>query len=228
MFSYATLSAGTQNGDITLVATIASPIAAGISQIATSAVIKDDGSNHSGGELSVTSNTVTTVLEGSSDISLLYTATAAQANPGDVASYTVTYTNAGDLGLSSVNLVVEVPTNAAFDIVASNALLSGADTWSCDSAVVPVTCTLAGGDIAGGGSTATKSFVLELNTLSTSASAGGSDVVSVRSDLKPSGSTDSLATATATTNIARCAFKWGFETSGQDLSLPTQNPLLSM
>jgi CSLREA domain-containing protein/uncharacterized repeat protein (TIGR01451 family) len=223
-YDYSTLSAGAQNTDIVLVTTINSPLTAGVTQISTAATISDDGANHSGGILSVTSATVTTSLSGTSDVTLTYSASESQEYPGGSAAYALTYTNSGDVGLSNVDLAVTVPSNATFDTVASDALVSSTGTWSCDNSADPVVCTLSVGDIAGGGGTGTANFVLELATISTAAADGGSDIASVTADLVTAGSTDSLATATATTNIARCALEWRFETSGQGLSVPTQNP----
>jgi uncharacterized repeat protein (TIGR01451 family) len=141
------LVAGGGNQTATYAATVANPLAAGVSQISNTATIADDGTNGTDPTPANNSGSDTTPITGAPDLSLTKSDGGASVAPGGTVAYTLTYANSGNRGASGVVITETVPANTTFNAGASTA------GWICSpNNNAGSTCTLAiGALVAGGG-----------------------------------------------------------------------------
>jgi uncharacterized repeat protein (TIGR01451 family) len=149
------LAAGGGSQTALFAVTVVSPVAAGVSQIANTASISDDGTN--GTDPSPSNNTAsdTTPLTGAPDLSLTKSDGGATVAPGGTVAYTLSYSNGGNRGASGVALTETVPANTSFNAGAS----SGG--WVClPGSGAGSTCTLTVGGLVAGGGPQTATFAV--------------------------------------------------------------------
>jgi uncharacterized repeat protein (TIGR01451 family) len=153
----ATLAGGGSNGTADFAVDVDNPLPAGATQIANTAEIGDDGSN--GPDANDADNTAgdVTPVNAAPDLQLSKDDGGVTAVPGGTISYTLTFTNAGDIAASNVVLTEIVPSNTTFNAGASSG-------WSCtpDSSAGSQ-CTLAIAALAGGGSNGTADFAVDVD-----------------------------------------------------------------
>jgi len=141
-----TLAAGGGSQAATFSATVITPIAAGVTQISNTASIANDGANGLDPTPADNSAGDTTPLTGAPDLTLTNSDGGVSASTGGTATYTLTYSNAGNRGASSLILTETVPANTVFKAAASTA------GWTCTPNVNPgSTCKLMVAAMAGGG-----------------------------------------------------------------------------
>lgn len=124
-------------GSVTFALSVDTPLPAGVTQIANSASITDDGNNGTDPTPGNNSSSDTTPLTGAPDLGVTKTDGNASTSPGQVVVYTLNYTNIGNRGADNVVLSETVPANTTFDAAGSTA------GWSCaDGAPAGTPCTL--------------------------------------------------------------------------------------
>ena len=119
--------AGNSIGYITrFTLTVASPLLAGTTQIANTAIIGDDGKHGSDLDSSNNSASDTTSLNGvTHNLTISKTDGGASVTPGGTIAYTIRYTNTGNIGVTNVKITDTIPANTTFDSGASDA------SWVC-------------------------------------------------------------------------------------------------
>jgi uncharacterized repeat protein (TIGR01451 family) len=129
------------SGSAVFAVDVVTPLPAGTTQLLNSVTVSDDGLN--GPDPTPTNNTGTdtTPITAAPDLNVTKTDGNVTTVPGGVVTYTITYNNVGNQDATGVTLTETVPNNSTFN--------AGASTpgWSC----VGVTCTLAIGNLAAGG-----------------------------------------------------------------------------
>jgi uncharacterized repeat protein (TIGR01451 family) len=140
---------GGGSGSVTFAVTVDSPLPAGITTVANSVTMADDGGNGPDTDPGDNTGTDTTPVTAAPDLSVAKSDGGATATPGSTVAYTLSYANAGTQAATGVVLIETVPANTTF--------AAGASTpgWSCAAG----TCTLAVGDLAAGAS-GTATFVV--------------------------------------------------------------------
>jgi len=149
------LAAGGGSQTALFAVTVVSPVAAGVSQIANTASISDDGTN--GTDPSPSNNTAsdTTPVTGAPDLSLTKSDGGVSVAPGGTVAYTLSYSNSGNRGASGVALTETVPANTTFNAGASSG------SWVClPNSSAGSTCALTVGILAAGGGTQTATFAV--------------------------------------------------------------------
>jgi uncharacterized repeat protein (TIGR01451 family) len=135
--------------------TVVDPVAAGVTQIANTASISDDGTHGIDPTPGNNSASDTTPLTGAPDFSITKSDGGASVAPGGTVSYTLTYANAGNRGAAGVTLTETVPANTTFNAGASTA------GWVCTpDNNAGSTCTLTIGALAAGGGNQTATFAV--------------------------------------------------------------------
>ena len=145
-FTVGNLAAGA-SGSVVFAAQVNAGMPAGVTQLANTASISDDGSN--GADLNASDNTASdsTPLNAAPDLTLTKDDGGNSATPGAVIAYTLTYTNTGNQDATGVVITETVPANTTFNATGST---SG---WSCaDGALAGTTCTFTVGNLAAGAS----------------------------------------------------------------------------
>jgi uncharacterized repeat protein (TIGR01451 family) len=131
----------------TFAVTVESPIpAGGISPLANTASIADDGTHGADPTPGNNTSSTSTPVGGAPDLSLTVSDGGASVAPGGTVAYTLSYANGGNRGASGVVITETVPANSTFN--------SGASTagWICTpNGNAGSTCTFAVGSLAGGG-----------------------------------------------------------------------------
>jgi LPXTG-site transpeptidase (sortase) family protein len=112
-FSVGALNAGA-SGSATFVVTVNATVPAGVTQIANTAVIGDDGTNGPDPTPGDNSGSDTTPLEAAPDLRISKTDGGVSTMPGAVLTYTLTYTNVGNQGATGVILTETVPAHTTF------------------------------------------------------------------------------------------------------------------
>ena len=140
-------------------ATVLNPVAAGVTQIANTASIADDGTHGVDPTPGNNTGSDTTPVIAAPDLSITKSDGGASVAPGGTVVYALTYGNAGNRGASGVVLTETVPVHTTFN--------AGASTvgWVCspnDSA--GSTCTLAVGGVIAGGGNQTATFAVTVDT----------------------------------------------------------------
>jgi uncharacterized repeat protein (TIGR01451 family) len=180
--STCTLAIGTVNGDtssvsVTYAVTVANPVPAGVSQISNTATIADDGTNGTDPTPANNSGSDTTPVTATPDLSVTKTDDNITGTPGNVITYTITYTNSGNQGATGVILTETVPANTTFNAGASSA------GWSCaNGAPAGTTCTNTIGAVAGGGGTGTRIFAVTVNASLPGGTTSTSNTVTIGDD----------------------------------------------
>jgi uncharacterized repeat protein (TIGR01451 family) len=125
--------------------TVISPVPAGAQHLVNQAVVADDGTN--GIDLTPANNiaTATTTIDAHVVMSLTLSDGVITVQPGETITYTLLYTNSGDVGAGGFILTETVPANTTFDPTIST------PGWSCapDGNAGSV-CTLNPGGLSGG------------------------------------------------------------------------------
>jgi len=147
--------AGGGGGSATFAVTVVNPVAAGVSQIANTAAVADDGANGADPTPADNSASDTTPVDAQPDLSLAKSDGGASVAPGGTVAYTLSYSNVGNQGAAGVVLTETVPAHSAFNPGASTA------GWSCTpNNSAGSTCTLAIGALAGGGGGGSATFAV--------------------------------------------------------------------
>lgn len=152
------VAAGAGSASRTFAVSVASPLAAGVTQIANTASIADDGAN--GADPTPANNVAsdTTPVLGAPDLSITKNDGGVLAVPGLTLTYTLTYENTGNRNASGVVLSDTVPAHTTFSAAASN------PGWACvPSSAAGSTCSLSIGALAGGGGSQSATFVVSVD-----------------------------------------------------------------
>lgn len=139
--------AGGANGSAVFAVTVIDPLPAGVTQIANTASIADDGDN--GVDPTPVNNTSSddTPVDATPDLNIVKTDGGVSTVPGGVVTYTLNYANVGDQDATGVVLTETVPTHSSFNAGSSSA------GWTCvPSGAAGSTCTLSIGNLAAGAS----------------------------------------------------------------------------
>jgi methionine-rich copper-binding protein CopC len=157
------LPAGDAGSTATFAVTVDSPVAAGVTLISNTASIADDGSKGADGTPADNSSSDTTPVTAVPNLKIVKTADSPGVKAGQVASYTLAYSNIGNQGATGVVITETVPADSTFNPGASTA------GWVCaPNNNAGSTCTLTIGALAGGGSgTATFAVTTSLTPVGT-------------------------------------------------------------
>ncbi|MGV6852310.1 MAG: hypothetical protein ACWA5R_09075 [bacterium] len=125
------------SGSVAFAVNVVNPAPAGLDQIANSSSIADDGSNGPDTNPANNTDSDTTPLDATPDMTISKEDGGVTAQPGDVVVYTLTYINVGNQDATGVVITDTVPVNTTFNQASSTA------GWSCaDSAPASSVCTL--------------------------------------------------------------------------------------
>ncbi len=124
--------------------TVDTPLPAGITQIANTASIGDDGSNGTDPIPANNSGSDTTPVMAQPDLTITKSDGGISTTPGGTVAYTLSYTNTGNQDATSVVITETVPLNSSFDTSASG-------SWSCTpGGSAGSICTFSVGNLAAG------------------------------------------------------------------------------
>jgi len=184
----------------TFAVTVDNPVVSGVTQIANTASIADDGTGGIDPTPDDNSDSVTTTVSASPDFALDKTDGGASPAPGDTVVYTLSFANNGDQGADGVVLSDTVPANTVFDPATST------PGWSCTpNNQAGSSCTFAAGSLAGGGAGGTADFAVIVDNpippgvTSISNTASVTDDGLNGSDLNSADNTDTVVTFFETT-----------------------------
>ena len=153
------LSGGGGSGTVTFAVRTVNPVPSGVVQISNTATVDDDHANGPDATPGDNTSTDVTPLTAGPDLSILKSDGGATTTAGGTVAYTLIYRNTGDQAASNVLITETVPANTTF-----NAALSTFGAWSCpDGSVAGTVCTHTVGTLAGGGTTGTVVFALNIN-----------------------------------------------------------------
>ncbi|MBI4786984.1 MAG: DUF11 domain-containing protein [Chloroflexi bacterium] len=143
---------GGATGSVAFTVTISNPVPSGTTQIVNTASVADDGAQGPDPTPSNNTATDTASLTGlAPDLGIAITHTPASVTPGGIITFTLAYSNTGNIGATNVTITETVPANSTF---------TGAG-WSCPTGSVAGTvCTRNVGSVAGGGGGASVEFVV--------------------------------------------------------------------
>jgi uncharacterized repeat protein (TIGR01451 family) len=182
-----------QTGEIHVVATVDNPLAAGITATSLTSAVSDDGA--SGSDFVPADNLATSTvnLPTAPDLNVTITPTAGTAAAGAGHTWTVTWANTGNQDATEATVSVTVGAHLGVNAAASD------PAWTCGTGT-PTVCTIAVGDLTGGGAgTGTADLtvgvdpVLPAGALTATAVAAASDDGANGADPTPA---DNTATAT--------------------------------
>ncbi len=144
--STCTLSLGTLQGaggsaSRSFAVTVANPLPVGVTQISNTVCLDPS-----------TCDTLTIPTNGAPSLSLVKTVASGQAAPGDLLVYRLQVANTGNQAAASVTITESLPPYGSFDAAASS------PGWSCAAS----SCSIAVGDLAGGGATIARLFAVRL------------------------------------------------------------------
>jgi uncharacterized repeat protein (TIGR01451 family) len=127
-------------GSVVFAVTVANPLAAGVTQIANSVVVADDGTNGPDPTPGNNTGTDTTPVTAAPDLTVSKTEGGTTAVPGGVVSYTITYDNVGNQDATGVVLTETLPAHSVFNAGASTAgwTFAGGSTYTFTVGSVPV------------------------------------------------------------------------------------------
>uniref|UniRef100_A0A7C4Q3F5 Sortase n=1 Tax=Bellilinea caldifistulae TaxID=360411 RepID=A0A7C4Q3F5_9CHLR len=145
-YTIGTLASGS-NGTLTFAVRVDNPVPAGVTQIANTVSIGDDGSRGPDPKPGDNRASDTTPLTAAPDLAISKDDGVNTAQPGDLLSYTLTYRNNGNQTATGVVISETVPLHTTF--VAG----SSSPGWSCaNGSVGGTTCTYTIGTLASGSS----------------------------------------------------------------------------
>lgn len=150
-----TVTAGSTGLTATFAVTVVNPVPAGVTQIANTASIADDGTHGTDPNPGNNTGSDTTPLTGGPDLAIGKSDGGMPTLPGAVLAYTLTYANSGTRGATGVTVTETVPAHTTFNAGASTA------GWNCtpnDNA--GSTCTLTVGSVASGSGNLTAAFAV--------------------------------------------------------------------
>lgn len=151
------LDAG-DSGSVTFAVVIDNPIPAGLTQIANSASIADDGTNGPDPTPGNNNDNDTTPVNGAPDMAITKSDGVSIVSPGDTLTYVLNYQNVGDQNATGVVITEVIPLQSTF--------LPGSSTpgWVCvpDNSAGS-TCTFAIGAVAGAGGSGSVNFTVLLD-----------------------------------------------------------------
>ena len=143
------------------------PVGPDAAAITNTVTVGDDGTH--GPDADPTNNTAQHVdtLISAPDLAVVKTTTAHLAHPGELITFTLTYTNSGNQAAGGVILTETVPANTTFDAVASTAGWSWLSTrragWSClPNGNAGSTCTFNVGVVPGGNASGSVIFAVRM------------------------------------------------------------------
>ncbi len=152
------LAGGNGSGTAVFAVTVVNPVPAGVSQIADTAQVGDDGTN--GNDPTPADNSAsdtTPLINAAPDLTLTKSDGGVRGTPGQTVVYTLTFANTGNRGATGVVLTETVPANSAFNAGASSA------GWSCaPNNQAGSVCTLTVGALAGAGGNGSRIFAVIL------------------------------------------------------------------
>jgi uncharacterized repeat protein (TIGR01451 family)/fimbrial isopeptide formation D2 family protein len=151
-FTVGALGAGA-SGTATFTVTVNATVPAGVTQIANTAVIGDDGTNGPDPTPGDNTSSDTTPLDAAPNLQITKTDGGISTTPGGVIAYTLTYTNAGNQDATGVSLTETVPANTTFT----------GTGWSCTpNNNAGSICTFTVGAL-GAGASGTATFTVTVN-----------------------------------------------------------------
>jgi uncharacterized repeat protein (TIGR01451 family)/fimbrial isopeptide formation D2 family protein len=154
-----TLSGGGASTTRTVTVQVNNPLPAGVTAITNTATVTDDGTHGADSTPGDNGDSDTDTLSVNIDLRLTKRAGAAGVAPGEVLTYTLTYTNVGNTTALGVIITETVPANTTF-----NAAGSAPDVWSCaDGSGAGTTCTLSVGALAGGNAGGSARFAVRVD-----------------------------------------------------------------
>jgi uncharacterized repeat protein (TIGR01451 family) len=134
-------------GAATFAVTVVNPLPAGVTQIANTATIADDGSNGPDATPGNNSSSATTPVNAAPDLSITKSDNGATTTPGSTVAYTLSYANTGNQNATGVLINETVPANTTFNAASSTL------GWSCaNGAPAGTSCTFSTGNLAAGAS----------------------------------------------------------------------------
>lgn len=174
----------------TVTVQLPNPAAAGVDEIINSAGVQDDGLN--GAELNPADNNAvdTTAVIAAPDLQLSLTTAITTAEPGEVVTYNLSYSNIGTQDALGTTINETVPAHMLFDAAHSSA------GWNCpDGSVAGTVCTISLGEVGNNGTAAfavTIDPALAVNTTVTNTAVLADDG-SNGTDLNPADNAASLS-----------------------------------
>ena len=118
------------SGTVTIVVRVNNALPAGTTSVSNTVVIRDDGSN--GPDLSLPDNTAVeyTPVSAAPDLMIVKTESPSPVAPGQLMTYTITFSNSGSIPVSGVVVTEVVPANTTFVGPAGWALVGGVRRWN--------------------------------------------------------------------------------------------------
>ena len=161
-------------GSLSFVVTITNPVPAGGYQLVNTATVGDDGTHGSDPTPANNTATDTTAISGAApDVRIVKTHSVVTTTPGSVITFTLSYSNSGNIGASGVTLTETVPANASY---------SGSG-WSCSpDANAGSICVYNAGTLAGEGGSGSTPFVLTIASTVPSGTSAITNTVTIGDD----------------------------------------------
>lgn len=175
-YSVGSLAAGA-SGSVLYAVRVDNPVPAGANSIANSASIGDDGAN--GPDPLPADNTAvsSTAVVAAPDLRIGKSSDGITPVPGGPLTYTIYYTNTGNVGINGAVITETVPAHTTFSA------LSSSQGWSCpDGAAAGTVCTINVGMLAGGWAASSVTFVVIVDNPLPPEGAIISNTVSVEDD----------------------------------------------
>ena len=175
--------------------TVNNPVASGVTQIANTASIADDGTGGIDPTPGDNSDSDTTTVSATPDFAIDKDDGGADPAPGDTVVYILSFANNGNQGADGVVLSDTVPANTVFDPATST------PGWSCTpDNQAGSDCTLTAGSLAGGGAGGAADFAVIIDNPTPPGVSHISNTASITddwlngSDLNPADNTDTIVT----------------------------------
>ncbi len=144
-FDAGTLSGGGASTVVNFAVTVDTPIPGGVTQIANTAVVTDDGDNGTDPTPDDNTSSDSTPIVSAVDLTVSKSDGGAATTPGGTVVYTIGFSNDGNVGATGVVLTETVPANSTFDSGSSS------PGWTCSpDNNAGSTCTLNVGSFGAG------------------------------------------------------------------------------
>ncbi len=154
-----TVAGGGGTGSVTFAVTVVDPLPPGVNQIANIAVVGDDGQNGPDSNPGNNASADWTPIVRAPDMQVSKTDGGVTAIPGTIITYTIFYTNGGNVGATNVTITETVPNNTRY-----NAGASLPTVWSCaDGSPAGTVCTVNVGTVLGGGGHGVVTFAVTVD-----------------------------------------------------------------